>query len=253
MRFEAQERDGVIKVRARKSLLGEGRRQKHLYEMTESLNKVVVVGGGAAGFSVLQTLRQEGFTGQITLISSESYLPYDRPRLSKVYGVEHKDIKLRDKSWYDTSDIKVMLEKEVESIAKNHVLTMQGDIIAYTHLVLALGSCPKKLGVPGEELQGVTGLRSLEQAQAIYSKIKGKGAHVVIIGSSFIGMEIAGTLVDKVERVTVVGRDSFPFRKTLGEKVGKIVMKIRKKGFSSECWMRFWNLRKVKDMQRWLS
>ena len=64
--------------------------------MTESEQKVVVIGGGGAGFSVVQTLREEGFGGQICLISSEAYLPYDRPRLSNVYGVEYEYNQLRD-------------------------------------------------------------------------------------------------------------------------------------------------------------
>ena len=124
-----------------------------------------------------------------------------------------------------------MLAKEVDSVddTTKVVTTKQGDNIEYTHLVLAVGSGPKKLGVPGEHLEGVTELRSLEDMQHICSKIDGQDAHVVVIGSSFIGMEVASILVDKVESITVVGRDSVPFRKSLGEKVGEIMMQMNKK------------------------
>ena len=113
VRFDAQDREGVIRVRARKVQLSSGRRQRHVCEQLDMENKVVVIGGGGAGFSVVQTLREEGFTGQVTLVSSESYLPYDRTRLSKGYGWEHGDPVLRDKRWYDTADIIVMLDKYV--------------------------------------------------------------------------------------------------------------------------------------------
>ena len=82
--------------------------------------------------------------------------------------------------------------------------------------------------MPGEQMEGITGFRSIDHIQDIYSKIKEESKHVVVVGSSFIGMEVAGLLVDKVESITVIGRDSFPFRKSLGEKIGKVVMKIHK-------------------------
>ena len=147
VRFDAQDREGVIRVRTRKVQLSSGRRQRHVCEQIDMENKVVVIGGGGAGFSVVQTLREEGFTGQVTLVSSESYLPYDRTRLSKGYEWEHRDLVLRDKRWYDTADIKVMLAKEVDSVddTTKVVTTKQGDTIGYTHLVLAVGSGPKKL------------------------------------------------------------------------------------------------------------
>ena len=229
-RFEVEESDGVVKVRASKALLREGKRQRPVCKMTEDAGKVVVIGGGGAGFNVVKTLREEGYGGPVSLISAEHCLPYDRPRLSKVFRVEHKDIELRDAAWYESAEIEVLLDKEIISIdaSEKFVITRQGDKIEYSNLVLAVGSKPKELGVPGENLKGVTGLRSIDQLENIYSNIAGEGKHVVIIGSSYIGMEVAGLVVDKVEMVTVVGRDSFPFRKSLGEKIGKVVMKIHK-------------------------
>ena len=98
VKYEVQESKGQIKVRARRSQLKESKRSSHVCEMINDTNKVVVIGGGAAGFSAVKTLREENFTRQITLISSEQ-LPYDRTQLSKRF--QHGDIILKDQSWYD--------------------------------------------------------------------------------------------------------------------------------------------------------
>ena len=190
--------------------------------------KVLVLGGGAAGFSTVKTLREEGFSGDICLVTAEDSLPYDRPRLSKVISVEHKEIQLRDPTWYDEADIRVMVNTDVVSIepSEKTVTTKEGEKLPYTNLLIAVGSRPRELGVPGEKLQGVTGLRSYKDMRKVWDMVGTEGLNVVVVGSSFIGMEVAGLLVDKVAKVTVVGRDSSPFRKALGEKIGKVVMRI---------------------------
>ena len=104
-----------------------------------------------------------------------------------------------------------------------------GDSLKYSKLLLATGGEPRKLGVPGEDMEGVTTLRNITRANMIHKEAAKK--HVVIIGTSFIGMEVAAALVETAASVTVIGRDPVPFLGSLGEEVGKFMLDLhRKKG-----------------------
>ena len=159
-----------------------------------SLNSVVIVGAGQGGYQVAASLRQEGFTGQITLIGDEPGLPYQRPPLSKAYLLEKitvTNLRLRQENWY--ADQKVtLLHDSVTAIDRTNrrVTLASGQALAYDHLVLATGAHNRTLPVPGADLQGVIGIRTLADADALMPLVK-QAKSAVVVGAGFIGLEFA--------------------------------------------------------------
>lgn len=226
---KVEEREGQIVVMADKRELVSGRRlQKAVEVMDENEERVVVIGGGAAGHTAVETLRQEGFAGAISLVTREDQLPYDRPKLSKSLGVKPEQIYLRKAAWYEKANIDVLKGIDVVRVdpEEKKVFFDNGDYLQYSNILFATGGEPRRLGVTGEDLVGVTTLRNIAQANMIHKEAVKK--HVVIIGTSFIGMEVAAALVETAASVTIIGRDSVPFLGTLGEEVGRFMMNIHK-------------------------
>jgi len=188
--------------------------------------KVVVVGGGAAGHTAIQTLRKGMFKGKIVLLSSEDVLPYDRPKLSKKLDASAADLELVGSAWYAEAEVEVQLGVEVVQVLsqEKQVLTSTGDKISYDKLLMATGGTPRKLGVEGEDLAGVCNLRAPSDANYIHEHAKER--NVVIVGGSFIGMEVAAVLVGICKTVTVIDRNKVSFQSSLGEKVGTILQQL---------------------------
>lgn len=222
--YSAEEKDGNIVVRASKAELALGRRQRRLARCPKGAPTVLVVGGGAAGHSAIETLRTEGFEGKIVLVSGDSSLPYDRPSLSKKPGGKVANILLRTEDWYKEAGVEIWLNSTVKTIHHEDkaVELATGKRIAYDQLLLATGGGPRRLAVPGEEdLSGVVTLRTPADAAFIAEHSVGK--NVVIIGSSFIGMELAAAIAEKAGSVTVVDRNKIPFLRSLGPELGRII------------------------------
>src|SRR5579883_2630430 len=160
--------------------------------------RIVIIGGGAAGFAATEMLHREGFGGALTLISADESVPYDRPNLSKDYlaGTAPEDwIPLRPRRFYAESGIDLRLGTEAAAIdlAKRKVKLTSGGAVAFTKLLLATGSEPVRLKCPGAELPHVLTLRSLADCRAIIAQAK-PGSRAVIVGASFIGLEAAAAL-----------------------------------------------------------
>jgi apoptosis-inducing factor 3 len=188
----------------------------------------VIIGGGAAGAAAAEELRRGGFTGKITMISAEDYVPIDRPNLSKDYLDGHAKpewMPLRSKDWYAQRDIDLMLNTRVSSIQPDtHTIFLDGgSSIQYNKLLIATGGIPRHLDkVPGADLQGIYLLRSWADADRIIHAAQEK-KQFVIIGASFIGMEVAAALAGgRGASVTVVGLEKLPFAPILGEKIGQM-------------------------------
>jgi len=230
--FRAEEREGKVVVTAGRKELVRGRRELRARgQPCGEEETVLVVGGGAAGHTAVETLRCEGWRGKLVMITEDKHFPYDRPKLSKNLGVKAEDIALRGAEWYSKAEVEVKLATKVVKIdpLEKRVICSSGDSLEYSKLLLATGSTPRKLGVEGEELPGVTCLRNVEQANTIAKE--GAGKHLVIIGTSFIGMEVAASMVDTAASVTVIGKDKVPFFSALGEDVGRFLMSLhREKG-----------------------
>ncbi|MEM7733448.1 MAG: FAD-dependent oxidoreductase [Pseudomonadota bacterium] len=169
---------------------------------------IVVVGGGQAGASVVAKLRALEYTGQITLIGEEAAPPYQRPPLSKKYllgELELERMYLRPESFYAENDIDLRLNEQVTSIVPGaKEVTTPDHTIHYDHLVLATGSVPRRLpAAMGGNLEGVYLVRGLPDVDAMAPEFR-EGAHVLIVGGGYIGLEAAAVAAKKGLKVTLI-------------------------------------------------
>ncbi|XP_059141402.1 apoptosis-inducing factor 3-like isoform X1 [Physella acuta] len=220
-KFQVEVKDGKVLVRADPAALENSKRVKPMVKKSSDNNKsVVLIGGGPASVVCAETLRQEGFTGKIVLVTRETALPYDRIKLSKALSIKPEEIALRNKDFYDSHDIELKLNTEVTKIvpSEKKVELQDGHSLKYDTLVIATGGQPRLLPIPGADLKNVYTLRTPQDANAIAENSHGK--NVVIMGSSFIGMEVAAFLADKAASVSVVDLVQVPFQLTLGQELG---------------------------------
>jgi NAD(P)H-nitrite reductase large subunit len=171
----------------------------------------------------LEALRENGFKGSITMIGNEGYLPIDRTKLSKALIDDVSKVAIRDDAWFKDGSVDVVSGEvtEVDFTGKK-VSTKEGGSYPYTKLVFATGGTPKSLPLPGfKELGNIFLIRKVPHIKAINTAIGQKNKKIVIIGSSFIGMEVANA-VAKDNDVTVVGMESAPLERVMGAQVGKV-------------------------------
>ena len=172
-------------------------------------DKVVVIGAGQAGASLVAKLRNEGFDGAITLIGAEAEPPYQRPPLSKAYllgDMAQERLYLRPESYYAEHDITLRLGANVQAIdpAAQTVTLAGGEALPYTHLALTTGSVPHRLPAAiGGNLQGVLTMRDLRDADAM-APLMQPGKHVLIVGGGYIGLEAAAVAAKRGLKVTLV-------------------------------------------------
>jgi NADPH-dependent 2,4-dienoyl-CoA reductase/sulfur reductase-like enzyme/nitrite reductase/ring-hydroxylating ferredoxin subunit len=188
---------------------------------------VVIVGGGPAGGVAAETLRREGFAGQITMLSADTDLPCDRPNLSKNYlaGTAPEGwLPLRSAKFYRGHAIDVHLDTRVIAVdtERREVTVADGTRYPYDALLLATGATPVRLDLPGCDLPHVHYLRTEADARAIVAAA-GPAARAVVIGSSFIGLEVAASLRARNVEVEVVGREMVPMEKVLGPEAGQFL------------------------------
>lgn len=185
---------------------------------------IVIVGGGAAGNAAAEMLRREHFEGTITLLSADDSLPCDRPNLSKNYlagDAPEEWIPLRSAKFYREQRIDVQLNARVVGIdpANRKVLLADGSGHAYDALLLATGAEPVRLGIAGAELAHVHYLRTWADGRALVTAAT-KARRAVVIGASFIGLEVAASLRARDIEVHVVGRETVLMERVLGAEVG---------------------------------
>jgi 3-phenylpropionate/trans-cinnamate dioxygenase ferredoxin reductase subunit len=170
--------------------------------------QIVIVGGGQAAVQALDTLRRKGFTGKLTLIGDEPWLPYQRPPLSKKYlagALERDRLLIRPAHYFAAHAIEAHLGRRVTDIAprERHVRLDDGRVLPYDALLLATGSRPRRMLVPGADLAGVHYLRAIADADRIRTACAA-GGRVVIIGGGYIGLEVAATARELGMEVTVL-------------------------------------------------
>ncbi|AEO59477.1 hypothetical protein MYCTH_2119688 [Thermothelomyces thermophilus ATCC 42464] len=224
--FKATERDGAVYITGDADTIKRGHRTPKFKCTATGGDKVVVVGGGSGALGTIEALRGGGYQGAITLISNEGYLPIDRPKLSKALLTDLAKLQWRDEGWYKDGSVDIVND-EVTAVdfATKTVTTKSGGKFAYTKLVLSTGGTPRRLPLPGfKDLGNIFTLRTVHDAKRIVDAIGDKGKKIVIIGSSFIGMEIAVATANGND-VTVVGMEKAPLERVLGEKVGNIIKK----------------------------
>jgi NADPH-dependent 2,4-dienoyl-CoA reductase/sulfur reductase-like enzyme/nitrite reductase/ring-hydroxylating ferredoxin subunit len=230
--FDVYEKDGGVYIQGEHDAIKAGQRNPNVActSTVISPEKVVVIGGGSGTLGVVQTLRELGFKGTITIISSEPNLPLDRTKLSKALIADPKKVEIRPREWYQSASIDVIQnEATAVDFSKKVVSTRSGDTFPYTKLVLATGGIPRRLPLPGfTELSNIFVLRFITDVQAILGALGEEKKNVVIIGSSFIGMEV-GNALSKNHEVTIVGLEKVPLERVMGEEVGKTCQNLLEK------------------------
>lgn len=172
------------------------------------MTRTVVIGGGHAGAQAVASLRQEGYEGEVVLIGEESVPPYQRPPLSKTYLSGEQTLErtlLRPEKFYADKDITLKLGVRVEGIDREGrtVALSDGSSLSWNHLIIATGSHPRRLPLPGVDLPGVHYLRTVADVDAIRAEME-PGRKLVIVGGGYIGLEVAAVAIEAGLDVTVL-------------------------------------------------
>jgi NADPH-dependent 2,4-dienoyl-CoA reductase/sulfur reductase-like enzyme/nitrite reductase/ring-hydroxylating ferredoxin subunit len=194
--------------------------------------RIVIIGGGAAGFAAALRLRELGYRGALTMLSDDTSAPYDRPNLSKDYlaGTAQEEwMPLQGPDFYADRQIDLRLDCTVSAIdtQARQVMTVAGEPLAYDALLIATGAQPRRLPLPGFERPNVFVLRSMADAQAIIEASKG-ATSVALVGAGFIGMEAAAALRSRGLEVHVVAPEEVPMEHALGRDVGGFITSLHK-------------------------
>lgn len=186
----------------------------------------VIVGGGLAGAKAAEALREQSFDGQVVLVGTEVHLPYERPPLSKDYlagRAEWDASRVHDSEWYEQHGVELRLGASVLGIdlAGHQVELSDGTVLTYTKLLLATGSRPRELPVPGADAAGVHYLRTVGDSDRIKQSIA-DGDRIVVIGAGWIGLEVAATAKQAGADVTVLETLDLPLLRVLGPDVARV-------------------------------
>jgi len=200
-----------------------------MYCMSEpsSPNPIVIIGGGLAGGNAAATLREEGFPGPVVLIGAEPGVPFGRPPLSKTYLRSEEELDgwyLRPAGWYDGHEVEFRHGAVVAAVdPAAHTVTLDsGDELGYSKVLIATGGRNRRLTIPGADLPGLYSLRTVAECDAIKREAV-PGRHAVVVGSGFIGCEVAASLTQLGVRVTVVFPGRVPLERVLGGQVGALI------------------------------
>jgi len=221
--WNVEQRDGAIAVREKQKQPIPTPRGKVINEP----EKIVIIGGGGAGFAAVEMLRRSSYQNSIVMLSSDNALPYDRPNLSKDYlagTIPFDYVPLRDDRFYADNNIDTRMGQTAVQvdIRAREVIVGGGGKISYDRLLLATGAEPVRLTVPGADRPHVRTLRSLADCQAIIEHAK-TSRRVVVIGASFIRLEVAAALRARKLEVHVVAPDKRPMERILGPDMGNFV------------------------------
>jgi 3-phenylpropionate/trans-cinnamate dioxygenase ferredoxin reductase component len=186
----------------------------------------VIVGASLGGAKAAEALRAAGYDGRIVLLGAESELPYERPPLSKGYlqgKADRETIYVHAREWYDEGDIDLRLGVTVTGVdrAAHEVVLADGSRIGYTKLLLTTGSSPRKLQVPGADMDGVLYLRSAADSDRIKALIA-RASRIVVIGAGWIGLEITAAAREAGVAVTVLEAAELPLLRVLGSEVASV-------------------------------
>lgn len=218
--YDVERAGGTIRVGARR---GEPVSLRRAY----ATRTVAIVGAGAAGESAAETLRREGYDGEILLFGADEAPPVDRPNLSKDYlagNAPEEWIPLRQPSFFGEQKIALSLGARVAAIdpAAKRLTLADGRQVAWDALLLATGADPIRPPLPGVDLPHVHTLRTLADSRGIIAAAA-RATRAVVIGASFIGMEVAASLRARNLTVEVVAPETVPFARTMGPEIGAVL------------------------------
>jgi len=200
--------------------------------LRSSGNAMVIIGGGVAGGNAAATLREEGFTGPVLLISREPGVPFGRPPLSKTYLRSEEGLDawyVRPDGWYADHDVELRSGATVVAVdpARHAVTLDSGAELRYQRVLVATGGRNRRLGLPGAGLPGIHYLRTVAECDAIKREAV-PGRHAVVVGMGFIGCEVAASLTQLGVRVTAVFPGRSPLETALGAQVGTLIGAIHR-------------------------
>ena len=228
--WEVKRRDETVYVTRKREVTDRASRAPGRVLTHRAPDSVVIVGAGAAGNAAAEMLRRLGYDGRITMIGAEPGVPYDRPNLSKDYlagDAPEEWIPLRPREFYDDHAITLLSGVKANRIDPGpRRLTLDyGPPVVFDRLLLATGADPVRLDVPGSDRAHVHYLRSLADCRAIIAAAA-RARRAVVIGASFIGLEVAASLRKRGLEVHVVGRDVHPLQRVLGPELGATIQAL---------------------------
>jgi 3-phenylpropionate/trans-cinnamate dioxygenase ferredoxin reductase subunit len=190
----------------------------------------VIVGASLAGAEAAETLREEGFDGRLVLVGAEGERPYERPPLSKDYlrgEVGREKVYVHPDAFYAEHDIELRLGRTVDALdtSRGELELDGGERLAYDRLLLTMGAEPRRLSIPGSELEGVLYLRSVQDSDALRARLDRDGA-VVVVGAGWIGAEVAASARQRGLEVTVLEPLAVPLERVLGSELGAVYRDI---------------------------
>ncbi|MBD0282711.1 MAG: FAD-dependent oxidoreductase [Thermoleophilaceae bacterium] len=190
----------------------------------------VIVGASLAGAKAAETLRKEGFDGRVVLIGAERERPYERPPLSKDYlrgEVGREKVYVHDEAFYAEDEIELRLGRTATGLdtTSRELELDDGERLRYDRLLLTMGADPRRLSIPGADLDGVLYLRSVEDSDALRARLD-RGGAVVVIGAGWIGAEVAASARQRGLEVTLVEPASVPLERVLGAELGAVYRDI---------------------------
>ena len=185
----------------------------------------LIIGGGVAAAKAAEGLRAAGGKGSAVVMTAEPELPYERPPLSKEFlrgEAGREKTRTHDEAWYREHDVEVMLATRASTLdpSTRTVATEVGDQLHYGGLVLATGATPVRLGLPGEELEGVYYLRTVDDSERLRAAIS-RAETMVVIGGGFIGAEVAASATQMDTRVTLLEVAETLWTRAVGPKIGR--------------------------------
>ena len=228
-RWRVEEQDGLLFVREKlPALIRSTRMPAAGVKLPES---VLIVGGGAAGEAAASTLRFHDYQGPVTILSAEDSLPPDRPNLSKDYlaGTAPAEwVPVRNSAYYERLGITLLRNTQVTAVDRGQkkLRTADGREFGYGALLLATGAEPIRLTIPGATLPHVHYLRTLADSDAIIKGVQAGAQRALVIGASFIGLEVAAALRARGLEVHVVGPEARPLEQVLGPELGDFVRSL---------------------------
>jgi 3-phenylpropionate/trans-cinnamate dioxygenase ferredoxin reductase subunit len=184
----------------------------------------VIIGASMAGAKAAETLREEGFGGSIVLLGEELERPYERPPLSKGYLLgkdEKSSIYVHEEGWYAENDVDLRLGVTATAldVGARQVVLADGGTVGYDRLLLATGAAPRRLSVPGADLEGVLYLRRVGDSERLAGALRG-GGRVVVVGAGWIGLEVAAAAREFGCEVTVVEPEPGALHRHVGPELG---------------------------------
>ncbi|HSI31929.1 MAG TPA: FAD-dependent oxidoreductase [Miltoncostaeaceae bacterium] len=192
----------------------------------------LIVGASLTGAKAAETLREEGFDGRVILVGAEPHRPYERPPLSKDYlqdGAERDSVYVHPEGFYAEQEVELLRGREVTAVdPEGHTATLSdGETLGWARLLLATGSEPRRLPIPGADLDGVHVLRTLDDCDRLRDVIAA-GGRLFVIGAGWIGAEAAASARTRGMEVTMVEQQSVPLQTVLGAEVGRMYADVHR-------------------------